>query len=46
MSRRRKESLRLLTVEERQWLGRVARSTCDPASHVVRAKQLLAVTDG
>lgn len=46
MSRRQKEPLHPLTIEERQWFGRIARSTSDPASHVVRAKQLLAVADG
>src|SRR5262249_47770931 len=32
--------------EERQWLQRIARSTREPASHVIRAKPLLAVAAG
>ena len=46
MSRRQKNPLRRLTAEECQWLTRIARSTSEPASHVVRAKHLLAVADG
>lgn len=46
MSRRQKEPLRALAREERQWLQRIARSTREPASHVIRAKQLLAVAAG
>lgn len=46
MSRRQKEPLRVLTPEERQWLQRIARSAQEPASHVIRAKQLLAVAAG
>ena len=46
MSRRRKDPLRPLTDEERQVLGQVARARSEPASHVVRAKMLLAVADG
>ena len=43
MSRRQKYPLRTLTTDERQWLQRIARSTREPATHVVRAKQILAV---
>ncbi len=43
MSRRQKEPLRALTPDETQWLERVSRSQTDPASHVARAKSLLAV---
>jgi transposase len=38
--------LRPLTADERQWLERISRSHSDPASHVARAKLLLAVADG
>jgi len=46
MTRRKREQLRQLSEEERNWLGRISRSQSEPASHVVRAKQLLAVADG
>lgn len=46
MSRRRKDPLRPLTDEERQVLGQVARARSESASHVARAKMLLAVADG
>jgi hypothetical protein len=46
MSRRQKEPLRSLTTEEHEWLRRIARSTREPAYHVIRAKQLLAVAAG
>ncbi len=46
MSRRQKHPLRTLKKDERLWLKRIARSTSEPASHVARAKQLLAVSDG
>jgi len=46
MSRRKKDPLRTLTKEERSWLERISRSRAEPASHVARAKQILAVADG
>ena len=46
MTRRQKNPLRILRKDERLWLKRIARSTSEPASHVARAKQLLAVADG
>ena len=46
MTGRRKDPLRALTDEEREWPGQISRSRSEPASHVVRAKQLLAVADG
>lgn len=46
MSRRQKHPLRALTTDERSWLRKIARSKREPASHVARAKQLLAVADG
>jgi transposase len=46
MSRRQKEPLRVVTEEEEGWLKRLARSTREPANHVIRAKQLLAVAAG
>ncbi len=46
MSRRQKHPLRALTDDEPSWLRKIARSKREPASHVARAKQLLAVSDG
>lgn len=46
MSRKRKDPLRPLTDEERQVLHQVARARSEPASHVARAKMLLAVVAG
>ena len=46
MTRRRKEPLRPLTAEEREILEQIARAQSEPASHVARAKALLAVADG
>ena len=46
MSRRKKDPLRTLTEEERGWLEGISRSQVEPASHVARAKQILAVADG
>ena len=46
MSRRQKNPLRTLKKDELLWLIRIARSTSEPASHVARARQLLAVADG
>ncbi len=46
MSSRKKDPLRDLTEKEQDWLGRISRSQAEPASHVARAKQLLAVADG
>ena len=46
MTRRQKDPLRPLTEEERKLLVRISRSYAEPASHVARAKALLAVADG
>jgi transposase len=46
MTRRKKEPLRTLTEEERTWLERISRSHSEPASHVARAKEILAVAEG
>jgi transposase len=46
MTRRQKDPLRVLTEEERKLLVRISRSHAEPASHVARAKALLAVGDG
>jgi transposase len=46
MTRRRKDPLRPLTDEEREVLERISRAQSEPASHVARAKSLLAVADG
>jgi len=46
MTRRKKAPLRALTDEERTWLERISRSQTEPASHVARAKQILAVAAG
>jgi transposase len=45
MSRRQKNPLRALTDDERLWLQKIIRSKREPAAHVTRAKQLLAVAD-
>lgn len=46
MTRRQKEPLRPLTQDEQQWLAHISRSHTDPASHVARAKAVLAVAAG
>lgn len=46
MTRRQKEPLRPLTDEEREILERISRAWKEPASHVARAKALLAVAGG
>ena len=46
MSRRQSNPLRALTDDERIWLQKIARSKREPAAHVARAQQLLAVATG
>ena len=46
MTRRQKEPLRSLTDEERNVLTSISRARSEPASHVARAKALLAVASG
>jgi transposase len=46
VTRRQKDPLRTLTEEEREVLEQIARAGSEPASHVARAKSLLAVADG
>jgi transposase len=46
MTKRQKDPLRPLADEEREYLERVSRSGSAPASHVARAKAILAVADG
>jgi len=46
MTRRQKSPLRPITAEERTVLKQVSRGQSEPASHVARAKALLAVADG
>ncbi len=46
MTRRQKDPLRPLAAEEQATLERLARSQSEPASHVARAKALLAVAAG
>jgi transposase len=46
MTRRKKDPLRELTKEEREWLEQISRSQSEPAIHVARAKQILAVAEG
>jgi len=46
MTFKKTDPLRKLTEEEREWLGRISRSHSEPASHVARAKELLAVAEG
>jgi hypothetical protein len=42
MTRRRKDPLRVLSKEERDVLEQIARARSEPASHVARAKSLVA----
>lgn len=46
MTRRQKDPLRPLTEEERTVLMQISRAQSEPASHVARAKALLAVASG
>lgn len=46
MTRRKQDPLRTLAEEERDVLVQIARAHSEPASHVARAKSLLAVADG
>jgi len=46
MTRRQKDPLRPVTTEEREVLERLSRAQSERASHVARAKVLLAVADG
>jgi transposase len=46
MTRRKKDPLRTMTEEERAWLERISRSQSEPAAHVIRAKEILAVAQG
>lgn len=46
MTRRQKDPLRPLTDDERAVLMQISRAQSEPASHVARAKALLAVADG
>jgi len=46
MTRRQKDPLRPLTDDERSVLTQISRAQSEPASHVARAKALLAVADG
>jgi transposase len=46
MTRRKKEPLRMLTAEEQTWLEKISRSQGEPATHVARAKAILAVAEG
>lgn len=46
MTRRKKEPLRELSEEERNWLKKISRSQSDPVSHVMRAKEILSVANG
>lgn len=46
MPRRPKDPLRLLSASEQEQLNGLSRSQAAPASHVARAKALLAVADG
>jgi hypothetical protein len=45
MTRRKKDSLRTLTEEERNWLELISRSQSEPAAHVAHAKAILAVAE-
>jgi len=46
MTCRKIDLLRELTEEERGWLERISRSMSEPATHVARAKEILAVAEG
>ncbi len=46
MTRRQKDPLRQITDEERTVLTKISRAQSEPASHVARAKALLAVAGG
>jgi len=46
MTRQKKDPLRPLSDEEREVLKRLSRARSEPASHVARAKALLAVAEG
>jgi len=46
VSRRKTDPICTLTEEERNWLERISRSQVETASHVARAKQILAVAEG
>jgi transposase len=46
MSRRQKDPLRALTTGERRALEQLSRASSEPASHVARAKLVLAVAEG
>src|SRR5262249_27071848 len=46
MSRREKDGWGRRRGEEEAWLQRIARATREPAHHVIRAKQLIAVAAG
>jgi transposase len=46
MTRRKKDPLRTLTEEEWDWLSRISRSHSEPAGHVARTKEILAVAEG
>ena len=41
-----KDPLRKITEEEQTWLERISRSQSEPAGHVSRAKEILAVANG
>ena len=46
MSPQKNNPLRTLTDEEQNWLERISRSFSEPAAHVMRAKEILAVAAG
>ena len=46
MTSRKKDPLHELSKEERTWLERISQSQSEPAGHVARAKEILAVADG
>ena len=46
MTGRKKDPLRTLTEEEKNWLERISRSQSEPAVHVAHAKEILEVAAG
>lgn len=46
MTGRKKDPLVKITEEEQKWLEQISRSQSEPASHVLRAKEIIAVAEG
>ncbi len=46
MTRKKKDPIRAISAEEQAWLERISRSQSEPAVHVIRAREILAVAGG